>query len=191
MNVTFDTNCIIALDEDEDDAPYLRRIIQSAPEQGLTLRVVGISASERQPGGGHSKSFSDFQARIAGVGLGDVEILKPPVILGVTYWDHCILGCDEWTEEAKRIHDILSTASPFAYGDFCTRFGIDPEAQPLDGRWRNRAADTWGLWTHMHDGGGVFVTSDGDFLTKKEPLAGLGVGEILRPKEAAAKLCPG
>ena len=46
MNVTFDTNCIIALDEDEDDAPYLRRIIQSAPEQGLTLRVVGISASE-------------------------------------------------------------------------------------------------------------------------------------------------
>ena len=43
----------------------------------------------------------------------------------------------------------------------------------------------------MHDGGGVFVTSDGDFLRKKEPLAGLGVGEILRPREAAAKLCPG
>ena len=134
MNVTFDTNCIIALETNAENAPYVRRIVQAAPERRLKLRVVGISASERQPGGDHSKSFSDFQARIAGVGLGDVEILKPPVILGVTYFDHCIRGCDEWTEEAKRIHEILSPASPFAYGDFCTRFGIDPEAQPLDGK---------------------------------------------------------
>ena len=195
MNVTFDTNCIIALDEDEDDAPYLRRIIQSAPERGLKLRVVGISASERQPGGGHSKSFSDFQARIAGVGLGDVEILKPPVILGVTYWDHCILGCDEWTEEAKRIHDILFPDSPFAYGDYCRHRGLDPAAQPLDRRWRNRAIDTWGLWTHMHNGSGVFVTSDEDDFHKPEEkkarLARLGAGEILRPEEAAERLCPG
>ncbi len=191
MNVTFDTNCIIALQTNDENAPYVRRIVQAAPERGLKLRVVGISASERQPGGGYSKSFSDFQARIAGVGLRDVEILKPPAILGVTYWDHCIWGCDEWTGEAKRIHEILFPASPFAYGAFCTRFGIDPEAQPLDGKWRNRAADTWGLWTHMHDGGGVFVTSDGDFLRQKKPLARLGAGEIVRPEEAAAKLCQG
>ena len=68
-NVTFDTNCIIALEENRPAAQDLRRIVHGATEQRLRLRVVAISASERQPGGECSESFRDFEARIAGVGL--------------------------------------------------------------------------------------------------------------------------
>ena len=56
QNITFDTNCVIALDEGDAAAPYLRRIVKGATDQGLRLRVVGISASERQQNG-KSASF--------------------------------------------------------------------------------------------------------------------------------------
>ena len=180
MNVTFDTNCIIALDEDEDDAPYLRRIIQSAPEQGLTLRVVGISASERQRDG--KPNIPAFEARVARVGLEGADILLPRAIWGMTFWGKSKWGSRQTKEEAKRIHEILFPDSPFG-----------PVAQPLDGKWRNRRIDTEALWAHMHNGGGVFVTADGNFNKpgKKARLARLGAGEIMRPKEAAERLCPG
>lgn len=191
MNVTFDTNCIIALEEGDENAPHLRRIVQSTPRRGLTLRVVAISASERQPGGGHSEHFSDFEKKIAGVGLGDAEILLPPLILDVTFWDQSIWGSDQIDEEAKRIHEILFPTSPFEYADYCRRFNLDPAAPDADRKWLNRTVDTWALWSHMHNGGGVFVTDDRNFNrpTKKARLARLGAGEILRPKEAAERLC--
>ena len=189
-NVTLDTNCIIALEENRSAAQDLRRIVHGATKQMLRLRVVAISASERQLDGKSSESFRDFAAKIAGVGLKDVEILLPLCIWDVTYWDHCILGSEQFAEEAQRIHDILFQASPFEYEDYCRRFSLDPKAPNVDGKWRNRAVDTLALWTHFHNGGGTFVTSDGDFHKKKVKLAQLGAGDILRPNEAAARFLP-
>ena len=188
MNVTLDTNCIIALEENRPEAQDLRRIVHSATEQKLRLRVVAISASERQPDGEYSESFRDFKAKIAGVGLEDVEILLPPCIWGVTYWDDCIWGSEQFTEEAERIHEILFPNSPFEYEDYCRHFGLDLAAPSADRKWQNHVIDTWALWTHLHNGGGVFVTSDENFHKKKAMLARLGAGEILRPNEAAASI---
>ena len=191
MNVTFDTNCIIALETNDENAPYVGRIVQAAPKRGLTLRVVGISASERQQGGKRA-GFHDFEARVAGVGLGGAEILIPTAMWNMTFWDNCTWGPDPREEEAKRLHEILFPNTPFEYGEYCRRSGIDPEAQPLNGTWPNHRIDTEALWAHMQNGGGVFVTSDGNFnkLTKKARLARLGAGEIMRPEEAAERLCP-
>ncbi len=95
MNITLDTNCIIALEENRPDARYLRRIVQRATEQQLRLRVAGISASERQPDGKYSESFFDFQTKIAEIGLKkDVEILLPPLIWGVTFLDESFYGTE-------------------------------------------------------------------------------------------------
>lgn len=194
MNVTFDTNCIIALEENESESGDLRRIVQSATERMLRLRVIAISASERQADGGFSENFSDFEAKIAKVGLQDVEILLPYCIWDVTYWDHCIWGSEQFAEQAKAIHEVLFPTSPFEYDAYCRRFNLDPPAaRGVDRKWRNRVVDTLALWTHIHNGGGVFVTSDNNFhgSEKKPMLVRLGSGEILRPKEAAVRLCPG
>ena len=152
MNVTLDTNCIIALEENRPEAQDLRRIVHSATEQKLRLRVVAISASERQPDGEYSESFRDFKAKIAVVGLEDVEILLPPCIWGVTYWDDCIWGSEQFTEEAERIHEILFPNSPFEYEDYCRHFGLDLAAPSADRKWQNHVIDTWALWTHLHNG---------------------------------------
>lgn len=191
MNVTFDTNCIIALEKNEENARHLRRIVKAAPRRGLKLRVVGISASERQREGKRA-TFPDFETRLTRIGLEGAEILIPRAMWGMTFWNQGKWGSAQWTEEAKRIHAILFPNTPFGYDEYCKRNRIDPEAQPLDGRWRNRRIDTEALWAHMHNGGGVFVTDDGDFCEpneKRTMLARLGAGEVLRPKEAAEKLC--
>ena len=168
MNITLDTNCIVALEENRPDARYLRRIVQSATEQQLRLRVAGISASERQPDGKYSESFFDFQAKIAGVGLEDVEILRPPLIWGVTFWDESFYGTEQVDEEAKRIHEILFPTSPFEYEDYCRHFGLDPAAPDITRRWLNRVIDTWALWSHMHNGGERWTPSFGQvFVTAK------------------------
>ena len=146
MNITLDTNCIIALEENRPDARYLRRIVQRATEQQLRLRVAGISASERQPDGKYSESFFDFQTKIAEIGLKkDVEILLPPLIWGVTFLDESFYGTEQVNEEAKRIHEILFPTSPFEHEDYCRHFGLDPAARDSDRRWLNRAIDTWAL----------------------------------------------
>lgn len=189
MNVTFDTNCIIALEENRNEARDLHRIVQSATERSLKLRVVAISASERQADGDISESFGDFEAKIAKVGLQEAEILLPPFVWDVTYWDHCIWATDEDWKQAEEIHRILFPTCPFEYEDYCRRFDLDPIAPDVDRRWRNRVIDTLALWSHIYNGGGVFVTSDNDFHgpEKKLMLAQLGSGEILRPNEAAVK----
>ena len=193
MNVTLDTNCIIALEENEQPAAgYLRRILHGPTDQELRLRVAGISASERQRGGKLSETFHDFEAKLAQVGLENAEILLPPVIWDMTYWDNAILGSEEVDEEAKRIHEILSPTTPFEYEAYCRRVSRAAVAPDVDRKWRNRVIDTWALWSHCHYGGGAFVTSDENFHWpgKKTALARLGAGAILRPSEAAARFCP-
>ena len=110
----------------------------------------------------------------------------------MTYWDACILATDEDWKQAERIHRILFRTYPFEYEDYRRRFDHDPTGSDADGKWRNRVIDTLALWTHIYNGGGVFVTSDNNFHgpEKKLMLARLGSGEILRPNEAAVKFCP-
>lgn len=190
MNVTFDTNCIIALEKNEEDAPHLRRLVEAAQVRGLKLHVVGISASERQQKGKRA-TFPDFEDRLTKIGLEGAEILLPTAVWGMTFWNKSKWGSRHRKEEAKRIHAILFPNSSFEYGEYCRRNHIDPEARPLDKHWRNCRIDTEALWAHIHNGGGVFVTSDGNFNKppKKARLAELGAGEIMRPEEAAARLC--
>ena len=179
MNVTFDTNCIIALEENEQPtADALRRIVRSAPEQKLRLRVVAISASERPRRGATPPGFDDFERKIANAGLeGLVEILAAPAIWNVTFWNE-----SEWTSQAddaneEQIHRILFPNRPFDLSG------------ELEGKRLNCMIDTWALLTHLNHGGGAFVTADRNFHTKKATLEHRLDTSILTPAEAAARFC--
>lgn len=168
MNVTFDTNCIIALEKGEATAPDLRRIVQSAAERKLTLRVVAISASEK------SATLDDFKRKLtdAGLAVDFVQILPAPGIWDEVYWDQASWMSDETDEELKRIHKILFPDHSF------TTSAVDGDPRE---RWRSRMVDTCALWTHLHHGGGVFVTSDNNFHNKQAKLR----TSILTPQEAS------
>ena len=179
LNVTFDTNCIIALEENEQPtADALRRIVRSAPEQKLRVRVVAISASERPRRGATPPGFDDFERRIANAGLESlVEVLAAPAIWDVTFWDE-----SEWTSEADDANEELIHRILFPN----KLFDLSGE---LEGQRLNRMIDTWALLTHLNHGGGAFVTADRNFHTKKTSLEHRFDTSILTPAEAAARFC--
>ena len=73
---------------------------------------------------------------MARVGFEDVEILLPPCIWDVTYWDDCICGSEQFTEGAERIHEILFPTSPLEYEDYRRQVGLDPAGPSADRKCR-------------------------------------------------------
>ncbi len=179
-NVTFDTNCVIALTKGDATAPDLRRVVDAAADRKVRLRVVAISASERRTDLARLRR----QLVLAGLDKEFIEILSAPGLWwGFGYWNHMLWAGDAAEDEERReIHGILRPD----HGDDLNAPG-DRTAEDLD-KWRNRIVDTCAPWTHLHFGGGAFVTDDRNFLkaTKRPRLERLGT-RILTPQQAAAR----
>jgi len=157
-------------------------------ERAIRLLVPAISASERKPDGSYARSFQDFKDKVAAVGLQDAEIIKPTGIWGMTFWDWMLWGDEETVAAQQAIHDVLFPGLEFRYADYCAARGLDPEAIPADGKWRNAKCDVLTMWSHIHHGVNILVTSDENFhrQTKEAKLAALGAGTVVRRAEAVA-----
>lgn len=189
MNVTLDTNCLIDIEEDRESAIYLRQLINWHRNK-INLRVVGISASERQPNGSIAKTFKEFKQKLCKIGLDDVEILKPMGYISICYFDWAIISDEKMQNDELSIHNILFPDIEFKYKDYCLKKQINPLETKVDWKWLNAKCDVQVLWSHIHYGGGILVTSDNNFHkeSKKPLLSALGVGDILTPKDALKKI---
>jgi hypothetical protein len=193
MNVTLDTNCIIDLEEERDTAPDIQALIHMHDQQRINLRVVAISASERKPDGKYASNFTEFKEKIAAVGLGYVDILKPIGYYDITFWDWCLYAGAEMEELERKIHEILFPNIEFNYKEFCRKRSLASNGKEIDHHWQNAKCDVLALWSHIHYGSGNFVTTDKNFhkKTKRTALITLGAGDILKPKQAVKKLTTG
>ncbi len=188
MKITLDHNCIIALEMNEPDAQYIRDLIDMHNRNKIQVRVAAIGASEMLPGKKYPSHFSDYDNRIAALGLKQVEKLSPVGKWDMTYWDQSVYG-DQRTEALeRRIHDILFPDIEFDYQAFCKIHSLSPLASDqLNETWRNAKCDVLGLWSHINYGGDIFITSDRNFhkQSKKPRLIALGAKNIMTPQEAA------
>ncbi len=186
LRLTLDTNAIIDLEEERPAATHLRRLLELHATGRVRLSVVGIAASERRQDGTYPTNFGEFQAKLDKVALGDVEILRPPWILGVTYLEWSILTSESVHEELEQISAVLFPGMGFSPDAYRARRELDSETVPTETTWRNHRYDVVALWSHIHYEGDVFVTSDRNFhkVTKRPQLIALGAGNILRPEEA-------
>jgi hypothetical protein len=186
MNVTLDTNCLIALEESEPEAPFLRQLITFHDVKKINLRVVAISASERKPDGTYASNFAEFQQKIAAVGLGNVEILTPIAYSGITFAEWCLAADDEMIELERKIQEVLFPTIHFDY----ETYNDDRNHDNINVRRRNAKCDVLAMWSHVRFNGDVFVTSDMNFhkQRKKDQLIALGAGNILKPQEAVSTI---
>ncbi len=190
MHLTFDTNCIIDLEESRPAATPLKALISLHDQQKINVRVVAISASERKPNGTYASNFTEFQQKIATIGLGHAEILQPIGYWDIVFFDWCLWADDQMGELDRKIHDILFPQIDFNYGDFCNKRGINPNNVKLSPKWLNAKCDVLAMWCHIYHVGDIFVTSDDNFhkQTKKPALISLGAKNILKPQDALIKL---
>lgn len=195
MNITFDTNCLVSLENKEDDTEDLHQLVVAHDEGRFTISVPGIIASELLKDGTFARNFSVFRNRIDALARREFEILRPPLYLDITYLDWSILGEDETIELERKIHDILFPRTHFFWTEFAKSKGLDPnEAFQKNHEelrlWRNRKCDILVLWCHIYYDKDIFVTSDKNFhkLTKRRRLEALGAKQILYPSEAVKRL---
>lgn len=185
MDITVDTNCLIDIEEDRESAIYLKQLYKWHRDK-INLRVVGISASERQPNGRIAKTFKEFKQKLKNIGLENIEILKPMSYISISYIGWAIISDESMEEFERQIHDILFPDIEFEYKDYCLKNNVSPFETRIDWKWLNAKCDVQLIWSHIHYGGGILVTSDKNFHKerKKPLLISLGAGEILKPKEA-------
>lgn len=182
VRFTLDTNCLIDVEEGRPDGPYIRELV-SRHGNGVNVAVSAIGASERQRNGGYAQNFSEFQQKLNAIGFGGLELLLPLAYMDVCFLDHCVMAGEADTLE-RDIHNVLFPNIEFLWIDYANARGLPVDA--LDKNWRNAKCDVLGLWCHIKHGGGVFVTSDGNFhaATKQGMLNALGAGTIAYPKDA-------
>jgi hypothetical protein len=187
--LTMDTNCLIDVEEARPSAPHIRSLWRDHDDGKIQVRLVGISASERQPGRTFAPTFDVFSSKVDRLGVGHLEILKPLRIWDVTYWDWCIWAPEGSEDLLRDIHEVLFPKLPHDYTGYSASTGRNPEDEPSDGKLRNPMCDVVALWTHIYYGGDVFVTSDQNFhrATKKPRLKALGAGDIMKPDAAAMR----
>lgn len=120
-------------------------LIHMHEDQNINLRVVAISASERKIDWTYASNFADFKKKIAEVGLGNVEILRPIGYWGVTFWDWCLWTGNKKIELERKIHGILFPDIEFNYKEFCKKHSLDIEDRKRDRRWLNAKCNVLAL----------------------------------------------
>ncbi len=190
LTFSLDTNCLIDIAEGRQDSVAIRALADAHARGEASVAVVAISASEKQKNGERLSNFDQFRTRLDALALGHLEILKPIFYWDVGFWDWAYSARSEMVALERNIHDVLFPNVEFQWRDFCSARGWDPNAHPVDGKWRNAKCDVQALWSHIHHGRNVFVTSDAKFhaVTKLPALISLGAGQIVSPQGAVAML---
>jgi hypothetical protein len=188
LKLTLGHNCIIDLDEDrQPQASCLRELLALYDAGSLQIRLTAVSAAEKPDGKPHLTNLGEFQQRLGTLGIERLELLKPIAYLGIAFLDWCVLGGGELSQLDERIHKSLFPDLPIKlaeYIELCT----DQDSVKLERDWRNKKCDVLSMWCHIYYGGDIFVTSDKNFFKKLPPLLEIGVGDILRPCDALARI---
>ena len=190
LTFSLDTNCLIDIAEGRPDSAAIRALSDAHARGDVGVAVVAISASEKQKTGERLTNFEQFRARLETLALGHLEILKPMLYLDVGFWDWAYWAGPEMVALERKIHDVLFPNVEFLWTDFCGARRWNPNAHPINDKWRNAKCDVQALWSHIHRGRNIFVTGDATFhAVKKLPaLISLGAGQIVRPQSAVAML---
>lgn len=127
--------------------------------------------------------------RLSALDLSRLEVLKPMAYWDIAFFDWALWATPEMEALERTIHDILFPNIPFLWSDYCSEHSLDVN-RPFSPKWRNSKCDVQALWSHIHHGRSVFVTSDRNFhaATKRPALLAICAGQIKLPSEAAAML---
>ena len=195
MKLTFDANCLIDLEEREGSFEELREIITYHESKKVSVFFPAILASEKLRSGIYASNFQDFHIRSQSLSTRNIELLKPPFYLNLTFLNWSIFSNDQTEEIEKRIHHILFPNISFSWKDYAIQNNLDPEDPSnlllkIGNKWLNRKCDTLSLWCHIYYGNDVFVTRDKNFFksTKLPEIIKLGSNNILHPINVLSRI---
>ena len=189
MKITMDNNCLISLKKKDGEYAEIKTLIGMHPDQ-IKIYIPAIAASENQQGHMYNADFAQFQEFLVQIGCERCELLNPMAYCGIFYCGYAVISGAEMESLERKIHYILFPNLPFDYSEYCSRFGIDPNSEIVNRKWRNAKCDVQAMWCHINYKNEIFVSQDNNYHkpSKKAKLVALGAGEILGPRECLLKL---
>jgi hypothetical protein len=194
MDITFDNNAIIDLEENRPDAEYLRAIRDEYHRPGYVTISIGRSIFlEGRPKNTLETDAEFFDKKIAAAGL---NIERVQLRRAGEHMAYYCLECNAITYGAEYdigyhqlIHRIVTGDKDFdfTYYPYRQRRNDLPEEKARQ-KWFNHKLDIGGLVEHVAWGGDIFVTRDKGILNKRDALAQVVPGKILNPKETLEEL---
>jgi len=171
---TFDSNCIIDLEERRPDAVHLEELKKIWGTGAIELAVVSVSASENQPSGQAMRDYAEFEAKLERAGLLKARELSPVGIWDFGYWDHMLWSSGEAEKQIEEIRDILFTGIQH-----------EPPKDSFDNsKWRNQMCDVLVAWAHGFHKSDHLVTRDTNFHRKAQQLVKYDIHSVVTPEEA-------
>jgi hypothetical protein len=172
MNITFDHNCLIHMENGGPIADKIRTLLANPEHQCF---VVNVGASEMQRFGVRPDNYLAFEQFLARLGVADLPRLDPIGIWDVTFLDNCLFCGDK--DEA-----LFEAIKAALFPDWAQsiELGTSDERGNL-----NKLCDALTMWCHISYGNDVFLTTDSNFskATKLPRLLELGAGQILHPNQ--------
>lgn len=167
MKITLDHNCLIDLERSAQRGQIIRSLIENHDHQCF---IVNIGASELLKLGVRPDHYSTFENLLISLKIDYLARLDPIGIYGATFYGRCLYSSPEAELLLEKIEEIL--------------FGKRIPFEEDQNKWLNQTCDIHTLWSHIHYGNELFLTSDKNFLkSKKKSLEELGAGKICNPEE--------
>ncbi len=180
--LTFDWNCVIAVENNEPSAKAIRKLIGLHRENAIEVALLATSASENlSKMAGFPATYSKFSARIDEIGWADLPVLLTPGVIGLTFIGRCfIVDSNRYNKLSNDLWETIFQNFPRNPKDYS-----EDSSERDQRRWRNAWCDVHSLYTHVHFKRDCFVTlNTNDFQNKEGHLKELGSGEILTPIKA-------
>lgn len=180
---TFDWNCVIAVEEDQPQAPFVRELVELHRAKRINVGITTVSASETLRG---SKSLPAsgalFHARLHALGWGDLDQILGPAVPGLAYIGLCHIVNDSFEAEVSSIWNVVGGNVSETLPEQLSEAELQGPAYK---KWRNVWCDVHTLWTHIDADRDVFVTSNTkDFQKNEAALRKLGLRAVMTPEEA-------
>lgn len=187
IKLCLDSNCIISLELKEASAQSIERLIQAADAGKVAISILGISASERQLGGGQLRNIGEFIARLERIGASRLEILKPIGVREVTFWDWCIFASDQDSQLLAELHTQMSPNIRHSWPDYAAEQPVDPHDRSTRAhrKWINAHCDAQVAWACVHYQQDALITMNThDFQKNASKLFALGLKRVATPEVA-------
>ena len=188
LTFTFDTNCLIDVEEGRPAAAHVNRLLKAAHSRDdVEVAMVASSASERQKGNCTLSNFNDFERRRNNAGFGHLPMLYPLLRMDIGFWDKGLWSSPETRARENLIFKTLFPSSPVEWSDYAAKKAVDADNRdsPAFRRWRNQLLDAQAYWAHEFNNRDVFVTSDRRFkVLEKSPH--FPQARVLEPSETVS-----
>lgn len=190
LSFTFDTNCIIDLDEKRPASYYVLKIIEAHRAGQADAAFVAVSASERQRNGSYISNYDEFMDRLVKLQISDIPYIMGMAYLDLSFWDVALLSSEEMKARERRIHEAMFPNVPFDWPDYAKKYGLSVDSALADeGKaWRNRWCDRQIAWAHDYHGRDILVTSNMKDFGRLHGAPGFETFKACTPDQASEML---